>query len=255
MAPRNPAVDDDDEDVQVEDEIEGQDEDTQEDDAGEGDDGAEAEGEGQEGPDASEGDGRRRVLNTRREGRESPIKRLSRQAQESQARADRLEREVSELRAQRQREQQPQESPEQEAARLALMDPDARSEYRLNKAVSMMQRENAATQFRLQDQTDKASFAAACAANPLYKRYAGKVETKLAEIRAKGQNVDRDALVKYLIGEDIATRGPKALKTQREAGERNVQRQKVRPGSGRSDQGRGERQAKNKYAHLEDVTF
>lgn len=253
MPPRDPV---DENEIPEEDEIEGLDLPETEDDGQGEDDAAEDEGradedDGQEGQ--GEEDGRRRVLTARRA---TPLQKISRQAQEAQARADRLEREIADLRAEQQRSRQPQgESVEQEAARLALMDPEQRSEYRLNKALDQNNRQTAALHRQLADQTDKATFVSLCSDNPLYKRFASQVETKLAEVRRNGGNVDREALVKYLIGEAVASRSPKAIKSARDAGKKNVQRQLGRGTSGRSDQQAGGRQPKDKYAHLEDVTF
>lgn len=221
-------------------------------DEGEGQDADEGGGEDEGAEEAEQGRRRDGVLKSKRG--ESSLQRISRQAQESTARADRLEREMAEMRAERQRQQVPAESPDQEAARLALMDPEQRSEYRLTKALARQEQQNNTLRFQMLDSSDKSAFASLCADKPLYKRFAAQVETKLADLRRQGQNVDREALAKYLIGEEVANRGPKVLQRQREQGKRNVDRQRAGSSATRSDQVR-ERAKQTAYERLKDVVI
>ena len=253
-----------------EEEIEGIEDDGLEDDAPE-DEGEDGEGEGSDdghdGPaeeTAQEGAGKeggeRRVLGRQREQvRETPLSRANRLAREARAEADRNTRELADIRAELQRARQPpQESPEAEAARLALMEPAQQQEYKFNKAMEQQNRRFAAMQTQLADSTDKATFSSLCTTNPLYKRVAAQVETKLAEVRRLGQNVDREALAKYIIGEMVLQRGPKAAAQQRKVGSDNIRRQQTRPSNGRSDQQNAtgdERRKASLRARLEDVTF
>lgn len=209
--------------------------------------GPETAGERQE---ADEEDGQRRLLRSR----ETPTRRLSRQLQEEAAARRRLEAELAQMRAAQQPRAQ-EETAEQEAARMAMMDSEQRSEYRLNKALQRTEAQNRAIQFQMIDQADKSNFATLAAGNQLYAKLSKKVEEKLVELRAKGQNVDRETLAKYLIGDLAVARGPKAISRAKAAGDRNLRRERGRPSAGRSDQSVDRRTAKGKYAHLEDVVF
>ena len=188
--------------------------------------------------------------------RESAVVRAQRLAREARSEADKNARELAELRAEVQRQRAPSETPEQEAARLSLMDPDQRSEYRFNKAMENQNRQMAAMHARLADQSDKSTFAAACVSDPLLKTVAAEVETELAKIRAQGQNVDREALANYLIDKRARSRAPSSVKKQKQAGERNIARQQGRPSAGRSDRGPEDRRSDDaRRRRLEDVVF
>jgi len=245
-----------------------------EDEQGTSEDGDEGEGEGEgEGDGRDEGSpdderteeneersGRRQEGNVeRRPQRETAVVRAQRLAREARAEADKNARELAELRAEIQRVRQPPaESAEQESARLALMDPEQRSEYRFNKALENQNRQNAALYFRLQDQADKTTFVSLCAENKLYRAVKDDVEVKLSELRAKGQNVDREALAKYLLGERILKRAPKVVEQQRKVGEDRIRRQEGRPGAARSDREPETANRRNEDARrrrLEDVVF
>lgn len=218
-------------------------------DEGEGDEEAEGEGLGDEAP---------RQPEARREPsqRETSVQRAQRLARESRAEADALRREMADLRAEVQRARAPSETPEQESARLALMDPEQRAEYRFNKAMDNQNRQMAQMQARLADQADKSAFLAACASDPLLKTVAAEVETELANVRRQGQNVDREALANYLIGKRARSRAPAAVSKQRKAGERNIARQQGRPGAGRSDREPENRRGDEaRRRRLEDVVF
>ena len=115
--------------------------------------------------------------------RETAVVRAQRLAREARAEADKNARELAELRAEVQRQRAPSETPEQEAARLSLMDPDQRSEYRFNKAMENQNRQMAAMHARLADQSDKSTFAAACVSDPLLKTVAANVAASF--IRSK----------------------------------------------------------------------
>ena len=222
--------------------------------------------EGEDGEEASgddEGDGKARLLNNRDQrrlpARETAVSRSQRLAREARAEADKNARELAEVRAEIQRMRQPPaETPEQEQARLALMEPDQRVQYTLDKALRTQAQQFSRMQAQMSDQTDKSTFMALAAPDSLLKSVAQEVEQELARVRSMGQNVDREALANYLLGKRLRERSPKAAAAQRRAGERNIQRQQARPGAGRSDQGsdRGdERRNALRRSRLEDVIF
>ena len=248
MAPRIPVEDDDQPEGLDNENVEAEAEEGEQVEVGDEDesqDGEEAE------EDVSERDPRREAAQ-----RETAVVRAQRLAREARAEADKNARELADLRAEVQRQRAPSETPEQEAARLSLMDPDQRSEYRFNKAMENQNRQMAAMHARLADQSDKSTFAAACVSDPLLKTVATEVETELAKIRAQGQNVDREALANYLIGKRARSRAPGAVNKQRRAGERNIARQQTRPSAGRSDRGPEDRRSDDaRRRRLEDVVF
>lgn len=253
MAPRIPTGEDD---AQVENQFDDENIEDEADEAGE-QGGVEDEDESQDGEDA-EGDVAARDAAPRREAaqRETAVVRAQRLAREARAEADKNARELASLREEMQRARQPVETPEQEAARLAIMDPEQRAEYRFNKAMENQNRQMAQMQARMADQSDKSAFLAACASDPLLKTVAADVETELANIRRQGQNVDREALANYLIGKRARSRAPKALAKQRQTGERNIARQQGRPGAGRSDREPENRRSDDaRRRRLEDVVF
>lgn len=57
--------------------------------------------------------------------------------------------------------------------------------------------------FASRESSDKQDYAQLSAGNPLAKKYADRVEAKLAEVRKGGGNLDRRIVLKMLIGDDI----------------------------------------------------
>lgn len=134
-----------------------------------------------------------------------------------------------------------QQTFEQEEARLR--DPKATEWDRWQIESSRTMRASArASQEALQNSreiADKADFDRLQASKPLVKKYAERVEKKLAEVRASGANLPRKVVLQLLIGEDIVDgkvkTGKKAATTTTTT---TVQRGK--PPAGRSDvRGRG----------------
>ena len=233
--PRDP------QDLELPDEIEGQ---PEEDDA---EDALQADGqEGDEGADGDDAD-REEDEGEREESVDAPPRRQSRadrrvqtaltQAREARAQSQRLEEEMARLRAERQ--QAPQLSPEDEAAqereRLAIMTPEERTEYRLAKAERNTQRTLQNMQMQHQDALDKASYDAKATMDPRYKRYAPEVDKRLRDLRAQGQNVSRDALLKFILGEKLLERDAGATAKQKTAAGKRVANQAAPRMNGRTD--------------------
>lgn len=178
-----------------------------------------------------------------------------REARDARERAERLERDLEEMR----RGNTGRNRAEEEAAereRLALMTPEERTDYLLRKQRDEILGEVRRGQFVTADQNDKAAFAARAASDPLYRRYEERVEKELQTLRARGQNVSREALLSYLIGQDaLKRRGEVAGKQRRKAAEVR-RRETAKPGSGRGDapaqRGKAGKTARER---LEGVTF
>lgn len=208
-----------------------------------------AEGEGQdEGPDEVADEPQRRP--SRRDAR---IERLIAARDADKERADRLERQVQELNAAQQRTQTRQETPEEESGRMALMTPDERSEYRLNKALRQIEQSNQRTQFLAAETADKAAFEAKAQSDPLYAKLAPDVEKELATLRGQGQNVPREILMTLAVGRlAMAARGKKNGQTAR--GAAKLARETTAPLNGKGDQTANRRRSNDTPAkRLQDV--
>lgn len=209
----------------------------------------------------AEGDGEQGELEdepkpkTRREAR---IARLAEDRVRERERADRLEREINTLRAET-AAHRGQETEAQEQARLALMSPEERMDYKLAKAdrLARMREQRAAT--ATAEMLDQSRFEAKAAVSPLYARMQEEVEAEFQRLKAAGQYADREVIMKYKLGERVvnnaAKKGPKAAA----AGKARIDRERVPPSNGRGSVAQGrtkqvdDREARRK--RLENVTF
>lgn len=152
-----------------------------------------------------------------------------------------------------------QESEAQERARLAEMLPEERYEYLRQKDKREFEARFGQMQFQTAEIADKAAFDAKAEINPTYRRYAAKVEAKLQELRRTGQNVSREALLKFVIGEDALKNGSRVGSKQRKAANGRLARETTRARNGRSDTGgnaRGTaRRGSTPADRLKDVVF
>lgn len=72
------------------------------------------------------------------------------------------------------------------------------------RASRAAQAEARAANVRAEDLADRTAFAALASTKPkLYDAYKDRVEAKLQELRAQGRNVNREGILKVLIGEDM----------------------------------------------------
>lgn len=216
------------------------------------------EGDGSEPEDGQEVEGEPQRRPTRGEAR---FQTLSRTAREANERAARLETEGRELRERLARLEQPrQEQPKGKSAEeLALMTPDELINYRLGESEKRFQTNLGQIQWNTYEAGDRAAFNALKATDPLAAKYADEVETRLTALRAQGQNVDRERLLTYIIGEKARQGGGAARKKQAAAGQKRIQGQQARPSGGqRSDTptARGRlSEADARAKRLENVTF
>lgn len=72
-----------------------------------------------------------------------------------------------------------------------------------NRALRASQMQSQQALFQAQDMADKTTFQVKAASNPLYKKYADKVEAELAKARSTGGNPPRDFVLQVLVGRDI----------------------------------------------------
>lgn len=143
----------------------------------------------------------------------------------------RVTRELEELRRRPAAPQLPVETPAQRAERLALMSPEERMEERLNEALNRNQQQTQQLTSQLMDQSDRTSFDARTAANPLFKKIATDVERELAALRARGENLPRETIATYLIGQRVLAQQGKA----KPGAQQRRRAQESRPTNGRGD--------------------
>lgn len=165
--------------------------------AGEGEgsgdgDGGEGSGEG-EGEGSSEGEGGGAKAAAQEEA--------ERRATADRDRADRLERENTELRM---RNNPP---PDQDAdLRTVLANPSATVQEKWKAEADLVLRQNTRVSqqalFQSHDNNDKAAFESLMSRKPTAAKYKDRVEKALVEMRGKGQNASREAIYKYMLGED-----------------------------------------------------
>ena len=137
--------------------------------------------------------------------------------------------------AQTQQRVEPQETPAQREQRLALLDPVERMRVEMHEAQNVSTRQMQAMAFAMQDSGDKATFDAKSLVDPLYAKWGPKVEAFLGELRAKGQNVERERALKYLIGEAALANRKSSNSKQRQEAAGRVTRSRTQPGNSRSD--------------------
>lgn len=187
------------------------------------------------------------------------LEELERSAREASERARRFEEELQRERAERQRAASAPKEPS--AEEMALWTQDQIIDYKLGKAKQEQQQQLQQLAWATYETNDKAAFAALCASDPVAKKFAPKVEKELAELRARGQNVEREKLLDYIYGKESragAASRSKAADRARDEGRQRIERNRPAQSNARSDtaasRGRmSEREARLK--RLEGYTF
>lgn len=150
-----------------------------------------------------------------------------RQAEELAA----LRREMAELRQTRQQAPVVQEDPRVEAERLALMSPEERMEYRLDRSLRAHQQQTSAMVFNMQTQQDKTAWDARASGDKLRSKLSADVEREYQACIARGQYLPRENIYIYLVGQRfLSNRGKGDGRAAR-----RVERERVRPATGRGD--------------------
>lgn len=136
---------------------------------------------------------------------------LRRQARERAEENARLTRELNDLRSQVvQSRQPPAETAQQRAERFALMSPEERAMEMVNEALERNNRQQQELTAQLMDQSDRSTFEARVASNPLLKKLQPDVERELANLRQRGQNLPRETIATYLLGQRVLAQQGKA---------------------------------------------
>jgi hypothetical protein len=162
-------------------------------------------------------------------------------------------RRLDELTARVIQPQQQGETPEQRAQRFALMTPQEQIAETLRESENRHAAQLHNVQQQMLDTADRTSFQTKAAVDPLYAKWGPKVEGKLAELRAKGNNVEREVLLKFLIGEAaLERRGSKEGRQEVRQAARRVQSQRTRPGNSGGDTQAQRRQTVSLERRLEN---
>jgi hypothetical protein len=159
---------------------------------------------------------------------------LSNELKEARQRNEELNRRLDAVIAGQGRPQQG-ETPETRAQRLALLTPEERIQETLREDREQHRREMQSVQFVVQEGSDKAAFEAKATVDPLYEKWKPKVEAELSSLRAKGQNVEREKLMFYLIGANAVEARKQQAGRQRADARGRVTRQQTRPSNSGSD--------------------
>jgi hypothetical protein len=161
------------------------------------------------------------------------FQRLSDDVKAARAEADRARQELENYRREQWQNNQ-NRAAEEERARMALMTPEERNEYRFNQQQRTTDQRLQQMELRATMMMDKATFDAKTISNPVYKKFASAVEARFDEQMRKGQPVDRETILKYLLGES-ALNGAGNSSAARKQARRRVEAQTVRPSSGKGD--------------------
>ena len=178
-------------------------------------------------------------LNVRRQPsrRETAVAAARRRAQAAERRARDLELELARARNGG-RNDPGVESEAVRSARLAAMEPSERIEYLLNEERQQRLRDRQVDNFTANDRRDRDLFDQEAKRNPTYRKYAGEVEHRLQLLRSQGQNVPRETILKFILGERVLTnRSSPTVKQQRKDAERRVARQNVTLPNGKGERG------------------
>lgn len=132
------------------------------------------------------------------------IREARRRAQDAEDRIKRMEADAEE------RNRQPVAPPPDRAhaeEEARLRDPDVSDlekwQIQANRQLRENNRQNAMAMAQVQDMSDKSRFDALAVSKPvIHKRYADRVEAELNKMRKTGQNAPREAILRFLIGND-----------------------------------------------------
>ena len=229
------------------------------DDETEPEEGGEAEPEeGAEPPEEDEGEAEPAP---RRRGGGSPAVRAQRaraqaaerRATEAERRLADVERQVQEFRRQPADPAAVQRAAAERAERRRLMSPDELAADITQELSGQFGTALQTLHFQHADALDQQRFESSAVRSAVRARYTERVEEALRAERAQGRNHSREALFKYLYGEDMEKRATRAAPAQRRAGAARVAGQTVRPAGTRSDSVPGRRPAPGSDAHDDAV--
>lgn len=94
---------------------------------------------------------------------------------------------------------------EAEEARLKAADitPLEKWQIESNRTIRQNAAQSQQAMFAAHDLADKTAYQTQAISNPVYKKYAARVEEQLAKARSTGNNPPREAVLKFILGEDM----------------------------------------------------
>jgi hypothetical protein len=190
-------------------------------------------------PNAAAGDDQPAQQVSRRTAR---VQKLEKERDEANQREALLRQQLADVQAAQRNDPQRAEQARQEAARVAAMDPEERERYQDRQQIAALQSQVQNLGFAQEDGLDRARFEAKAELNPVYKKYANAVEKTLGEMRAKGVNSTREAILTYKLGEAAREKlevGSVGGQRRRVAAEGRVRSAQGRPANVRGDTGGG----------------
>lgn len=177
----------------------------------------------------------------RRRGASDVIRESKKRAKEAEERlvaADRA-REAAERRAEdaerRANERRQVETEAQERERLAVMTEDERVAHYRQKDRAESDEKFRRLEYQTWNSSDRVEFRELCREDPLMARVKDKVEAKFEELRAKGQNVQREIIANQEIALMFRAQRKAQGTKQRTRGAETVRRETTRPARARSD--------------------
>lgn len=216
----------------------------------EAEEGTEAEGEGEEGESEDEAEGSEETAAAGDEGKVSRrTARVQKLEKERDDYREKYEKLLTDARNQPAQPVLPREDPAVEQAKIAAMEPVDRVAYLADKRIQALEAQLGNLGFQTQDSSDKASYDARCAFDPLYEKYKPRVETALASMRANRANSTREAILTYLIGEDARKRAAEKPDGQRR---RAAAASRVEKANGKSANMRSDASTSKAEKSLED---
>lgn len=193
-----------------------------------------------------------------------------REKEEAKRYAQQLERQLSQSRApppappdpnvERERERQEIErlvfaaqSQGQDASAAVARYYSEQSEKRIREAMQL-------AELRMADRLDQQAFAALQREMPIARRLASRIEEALPQMRQMGMNPTREAVLKFLVGEEILAKTGKQVEAQRRRGRQQIAAQTTTPAPARStaQPERGRRDDNSMEAverRLQDIVF
>ncbi len=206
-------------------------------DTGAGDEGSEVSAEqpdaqaaGDDGPQAPSGDGEERPL-SRGESRQQRLANELRQVREENAR---LARERQEERN-RQAAQQAQWDQEQWNQRWAVMTPDEKVQTLYEQGQNWMAQTQQNMGLQMQVMRDQMAFDAKATVRPIYAKYKNEVEQIHNQYAARGQFIQREVILKQVIGERALATADKSTSQARKQGQKKIEAQTTRPSGSKGD--------------------
>lgn len=170
--------------------------------------------------------------------RESRFQQLSSAAREATERAAAAERRIQDLERRLEQTQPKPQEREPTAEEKSLWTPEEHMNYGLGKARKEFDQRLNQMQYQMADNTDRAGWEGYCNTDSRARAMAAEVEQRLQAARQNGVYLTRGQIYTYMVGEKALQRGSKATETQRQQGQRRIERQQVRGTSPKGDESR-----------------